>query len=199
MEALADTKKRLRAACLARRPAVAEAAGRERAALALRDVALTVPAVRDAAVVAGFWPMREEIDILPLLAAIIARGGRAALPVVAGRAAPLDFRHWQPGMTLEDGPFGTRHPPLAAGPADPDVVLVPLVAFDRAGGRLGYGGGFYDRTLEALRRRRPVVALGVAYAGQEVPQVPEEAHDEPLDGIATETGLLAVNRRKDLA
>lgn len=199
MTSLADTKQRLRAECLARRPVVAEAAGRGRAALALRDVFLAAWTPGPAAVVAGFWPMREEIDVLPLLVAVVEQGGRAALPAVVGRDRPLEFRLWHPGMALETGPFGTRHPPASAGVMQPDVVLVPLVAFDRAGGRLGYGGGFYDRTLARLREERPVLAAGVAYAGQAVPQVPEEAHDEPLDWIATETGIIVVNRRKDMA
>ncbi|MCA1974464.1 MAG: 5-formyltetrahydrofolate cyclo-ligase [Caenispirillum sp.] len=199
MTPTADTKQRLRAECLARRPAVAEAAGRGRAALALRDVFLQHWTPSPDAVVAGFWPMREEVDVLPLLTAAVEAGARACLPAVVGKAQPLEFRAWRPGMALEDGPYGTRHPPADAGAVEPSVVLVPLVAYDRAGGRLGYGGGFYDRTLQALRLRRPVLAVGVAYAGQAVPQVPEEAHDEPLDWIATETGIIVVNRRKDTA
>lgn len=199
MTQIADTKKRLRAQCLAKRPAVAEAAGWGEAGIRLRDVFLENWSCTPDAVVAGFWPMREEIDVLPLLVAVVEAGATAALPVVVARDKPLEFRCWQPGMALDDGPFGTRHPPASAGVVEPGVVLVPLVAFDRAGGRLGYGGGFYDRTLERLRLRRPVLAAGVAYAGQLVPQVPEEAHDEPLDWIVTESGIIVVNRRKDTA
>lgn len=98
---------------------------------------------------------------------------------------------------MEDGLFGTRHPKPEAGEVTPSIVLVPLLAFDRTGGRLGYGGGFYDRTLAALRLSTDMVSIGVAYAGQELSQVPEEAHDEPLDWIATECGIIVVNRRKD--
>ncbi|WP_404378680.1 5-formyltetrahydrofolate cyclo-ligase [Caenispirillum salinarum] len=196
---LAETKKRLRAECLARRPAVAEQAGRGRAGLGLRDVVTKHWHIGPQSVVAGFWPMREEIDVLPLLTAVVEAGATAALPVVGARDAALTFRRWHPGMALEDGVFGTRHPRSDAGEVTPSVVLVPLVAFDRAGGRLGYGGGFYDRTLAALRVDTDILSIGVAYAGQELPQVPEEAHDEPLDWIATERGIIVVNRRKEKA
>lgn len=199
MTDLADTKKRLRAACLAQRPAIAAAAGRVPAARALCDRVLAHVPVRADAVWSGFWPVREEIDPLPLLTAVAEAGGRAALPVVAGRDAPLLFRRWRPDMDLQAGAFGIREPGPDAPEVVPDVVLVPLLAFDRAGGRLGYGGGFYDRTLSALRLIRSVTAIGVAYAGQELPEVPEEAHDEPLDAIATEHEIIQVNRRKDMA
>lgn len=198
MTDLARTKKRLRAGCLARRPAVAEAAGRSRAGLRLRDAVLERFPVVEGIVVSGFWPVREEIDVLPLLIAVVERGGRAALPVVVRRDAPLVFRAWHPGMALVDGGFaGIREPGPEAPEIEPDAVIVPLLAFDRAGGRLGYGGGFYDRTLAALRLHKTVTAIGVAYAGQELPEVPEEAHDQPLDAIATEQGVLMVNRRKE--
>jgi 5-formyltetrahydrofolate cyclo-ligase len=196
---LAETKKRLRAECLARRPVIAESAGRGMAGLALRDVVLAHLPVTAASVVAGFWPMREEIDVLPLLTAALEKGASTALPVVTQRAAPLVFRRWHPGLALEDGPFRTRHPAPTEPEMLPTVVLVPLLAFDRAGGRLGYGGGFYDRTLAALRLQTKIVSVGVAYAGQELPEVPEESHDEPLDWIATERDIILVNRRREKA
>lgn len=178
---------------------MAKTAGRARAALSLRDGLMEQWNISPDSVVAGFWPMREEIDVLPLLTAVVEVGATAALPVVGARDAALTFRHWRPGMTMEDGPFGTRHPPHTEEEVRPTIVLVPLLAFDRTGGRLGYGGGFYDRTLAALRLTSDILSIGVAYAGQEVPVVPKEWHDEPLDWIATEQGVIVMNRRKEKA
>jgi 5-formyltetrahydrofolate cyclo-ligase len=115
-----------------------------------------------------------------------------ALPVVTARGLPLGFRRWRPGDVLVSGAFGLLVPGPSAEPVMPQLVLVPLLAFDRQGGRLGYGAGFYDRTLAVLRAAGPVIAIGVAYADQEVPAVPVEPHDQPLDWIATEREILAV-------
>jgi len=139
------------------------------------------------AVVAGFWPMGQEIDIRPLLTALAARGHALALPRTPPRGQPLTFHLWHPDTALERGPFGTSQPAASAAVVAPDCLLVPLLAFDRAGRRLGYGGGYYDRTLplfpDALR-------LGCGYAAQEVAAVPVGPLDQPLHLVATEREVL---------
>jgi 5-formyltetrahydrofolate cyclo-ligase len=142
-------------------------------------------------VVSGFWPIRSEIDVRPLMAALAAAAGAAlAMPVVVGRGQSLLFRRWQAGTPLTEGPFGTAHPAESEPVLVPDLLLVPLLAFDRAHHRLGYGAGFYDRTLAGLRAAGRIMAVGVAYAGQEVAAVPVGEHDERLDLVLTETGLI---------
>jgi 5-formyltetrahydrofolate cyclo-ligase len=138
------------------------------------------------AVVAAYWPMRGEIDVLLLLHALAMRGHVTALPVVVAPRRPLLFRRWAPGDALAEGAYGTRHPVETAPEVRPHCLLVPLLAFDRRGNRLGYGGGFYDRTIAALRATGGVVTVGVAYAGQEVARVPAEPHDQLLDWVVTE-------------
>jgi 5-formyltetrahydrofolate cyclo-ligase len=139
--------------------------------------------------VSAYWPMGDEIDPLPALRALAERGHPLGLPTMPGKARPLVFRSWQPGDRLADGGFGTRVPLEGAPEVIPQVLLVPLLAFDRAGYRLGYGGGFYDRTLEALRARDPdTYAVGVAYLAQEVEAVPRDAYDQRLDAVVTEQG-----------
>ena len=137
------------------------------------------------AVVSGFWPMGQEIDIRPLLIALHEAGHRIVLPETPKRGNPLIFRLWRPGDTLVAERFGTLRPD---GPVcDPDFLLVPLLAFDRRGRRLGYGAGFYDRTLAGLPGRR---RLGVAYASQELDEVPAGPYDARLDAVATEHGVI---------
>ncbi len=137
------------------------------------------------AIVAGFWPMGDEIDIRPLLQALHARGHRIALPQTPPRGNPLIFRHWYPGAPMLPERFGTARPDGEV--VRPDWLLVPLLAFDRAGRRLGYGGGFYDRTLAELPG---AIAVGSAYACQEVDEVPVAEHDARLNAVATERGVI---------
>jgi 5-formyltetrahydrofolate cyclo-ligase len=139
------------------------------------------------ALVAGFWPMGDEIDIRPLMRRLEAAGHALALPVTTPRGQPLVFRRWRFGDPLVPGRFDTSVPPESAPTVTPDALLVPLLAFDAGGLRLGYGGGYYDRTLAGLPG---AWALGVAFAGQQVAKVPAGAHDVPLHGIATEAGFL---------
>lgn len=122
--------------------------------------------------------------------------GHVALPVAIARNAPLVFRLYAPGDPLVADAFGILAPTAAAPEAEPDIVFTPVLAFDRRGGRLGQGAGCYDRTIAALRARKPVMVIGVAYAGQELEAVPMEAHDERLDGILTETEFIAVAREE---
>jgi 5-formyltetrahydrofolate cyclo-ligase len=142
------------------------------------------------AIVSGFMPMKGEINPLPLMKKFSGRGARLALPVIAGRGRPLVMRAWNFGEPLVSGVWGIREPPPQAAEVEPDIVLVPLVAFDRAGRRLGYGGGYYDLTITRLRARKPVVAMGIAYAVQEIAAVPAAAHDAALDLVLTEREII---------
>jgi len=141
------------------------------------------------AVVSAYWPIRSELDPRPLLSELAARGCRCALPVIVERDAALEFRAWRDGVALVDGPFGTAEPAADAPVVVPDIVIVPLVAFDPVGHRLGYGGGYYDRTLAALRDKSKVVAIGYAYAGQAVEALPVDAFDQRLDWLVTEESV----------
>jgi 5-formyltetrahydrofolate cyclo-ligase len=179
-----DAKRALRAAARLQRARLASASAR--AAAAVRDAVLTTVPLADHDVVAGYWPMGDEFDVRPLLAALAARGHRLALPVVVARAAPLVFRAWAAGDPLMAGGFGISVPLPGQPELEPELVLVPLLAFDARGYRLGYGGGFYDRTLARLRARARVVAIGIGFAGQEIDAVPNDATDQRLDWIVTE-------------
>lgn len=184
-------KKALRALARARRAAPgAEVAARASAGACAALLACLSPA--PGAAVSGYWPMGGELDVRAALHGFAARGTRILLPVVVARAAPLAFRRWMPGDVLVPGGFGTSVPDPALPREDPAIILVPLLAFDARGFRLGYGGGYYDRTIAALRAsNRGVRAVGVAFACQEVEQVPVEGFDQGLDAIATEQGLRA--------
>ena len=138
--------------------------------------------------VGGYWPIGEEADPRPLLAALANRGHPVALPAVVAEETPLRFLRWQPGDDLKTGPYGVQEPARDKPGAHPDVVLVPLLGFDSTGLRLGYGGGYYDRTLAALREERAIEAVGIAFSDQEVDSLPGGDHDERLDWIVTETG-----------
>jgi len=148
--------------------------------------------VPSGAPVSGFWPIGDEVDVLTALRLLAAREHPVALPVVVGRGRPLVFRRWIEGDKMATGPFGIREPLDTAPEINPRILLVPLLAFDRAGFRLGYGGGFYDRSLAGLRQRGDTLAIGVAWAGQEVRDVPHGAHDQRLDWIVTERELIRV-------
>lgn len=137
-------------------------------------------------VVAGYWPIRSEADPLP---ALRGHDGPLALPVVVASGEPLLFRRWDGARTVP-GRFGAAVPPDEAEVIRPRVVIVPLVGFDRRMGRLGYGGGYYDRTLAVLRAAGPVTAIGFAHSVQEFPELPLEATDAPLDLIVTERGVI---------
>ncbi len=163
------------------RRAVAHAAGQGQAAELLADV-LAAHALRP---LSGYMPMRSEIDPLPAMAR---HTGPVGVPVIEAKATPLRFREWSPGCVMVPGAFGAEIPAEGAWIV-PEVLIVPLLAFDGRGFRLGYGGGFYDRTLEGLRARHPVLAVGFAFAAQEVDEVPTEPTDQRLDLIVTEAGV----------
>ena len=161
----------------------AYAAGQGQAAELLADVL----AAHSGKTLSGYMPMRTEINPLPAMAA---HQGPVCVPVIMARAHPLRFREWTPGCAMVPGEFGALIPADGAW-LDPQILIVPLLAFDARGYRLGYGGGFYDRTLQALRARGPVMAIGFAFAAQEVAEVPIEATDQKLDMIVTENGVRA--------
>lgn len=152
----------------------------------LAEAMLAQHAPPKGAIIAGYWPMGDEMDPRPLMLALASRGHAIALPVTPPRGQPLAFHAWAPGAALRPGPMGTSEP-VAGEALRPDVVLVPLLAFDRTGRRLGYGGGYYDRTLAALPGAK---AIGIAYAGQEMPEVPAGPQDMRLPLIATEDSVI---------
>jgi 5-formyltetrahydrofolate cyclo-ligase len=186
--ALAALKDTLRRAALARRDGL-DAATREAAAEALA-IDPAMPTFSAGTIVAGYFPIRSEIDPRPLMRRLSAAGARLALPVVMGDGESLVFRPWREGEALERASFGLSVPPASAGVVDPDVLLVPLAAFDRGGHRIGYGKGHYDRALARLDAGRRRLAIGLAFSTQRVDEVPAEPHDRPLDLILTEAGAI---------
>ncbi|WP_096785012.1 5-formyltetrahydrofolate cyclo-ligase [Rhodobacter sp. CZR27] len=182
---LAARKAEARRAAAAAR-ALAHAQGQGQAAELLADWL----APHRGRVLSGYMPIRSEMNPLP---AMTSHDGPVCVPVIVKPGEPLRFREWSPGVEMIEGPFGARVPAEGAW-LEPEVLIVPLLAFDRRGFRLGYGGGFYDRTLERLRARHPVTAVGFAFAAQELPEVPIEPTDQPLDAILTENGPFAIRR-----
>jgi 5-formyltetrahydrofolate cyclo-ligase len=180
-------KARLREAALARRDALGEA-GRAQASRAVKDRILNLPDLKRLDPVSGFWPIRSEIDVTPLLEALHARGQAIGLPALARPA--MVFRLWRPGDELVRRGFGLSEPAPEAPEICPRAMIVPLAAFDRQGGRIGYGKGHYDTAIAAIERLHPVLTIGVAFSVQEVPEVPLEPHDRRIDWIATETELI---------
>ncbi|MGP1276589.1 MAG: 5-formyltetrahydrofolate cyclo-ligase [Caulobacterales bacterium] len=177
-------KARARRHALARREGLAAGAPDAAHALAGNFPDAAWPAVN--AVVSGYWPVRGEIDPRPLMETFLLEQAQLALPVVIAKDAPLQFRAWTPGDGLEKGAFGIDVPEARKPVLVPSLVLVPLAAFDDRCHRLGYGGGFYDRTLSALRTAGPVIAVGLAYEGQRVGRISAGRHDVALDYVVTE-------------
>ena len=182
---LIDDKRILRGTMLAWRGGLDEEERRAAAAGLVETWRLERP-VKTPAVVSGFWPMAEELDIRPLMIELHNQGCQLALPVVVAKRQPLVFRAWRPGDPLEAGVFGTLHPSPKREVVEPDALIVPLLACDEEGWRLGYGGGFYDRTLEALRAKKIVTAVGVGFNAQLLPEVPHGPSDQRLDWLLTD-------------
>jgi 5-formyltetrahydrofolate cyclo-ligase len=147
-------------------------------------------AILPGTIVSGFMPLKSEINPLPLLQKLGEAGARLALPAIAGRGKPLIMRAWEFGAPLDRGQWGIREPKPDALEVEPDILLVPLLAFDRAGHRLGYGAGYYDMTIHRLRTLKPVIAVGIAFAAQEVPKIPTTPRDERLDLVLTEREVI---------
>jgi 5-formyltetrahydrofolate cyclo-ligase len=194
-EALAPTKDLLRTELKSRRSALAAThplAGDDLADLgaAALDAADAWPA--PGSVISGYWPIQSEINPFPLLQVFEERGYDLALPVLNPTADGYEmrFRQFRLGDPLVPGPFGIREPGEVAPQVEPDVLLLPMLGFDATGVRLGYGGGYFDRVLAALRTKKTVTAYGIAFSAQQLAEVPCEGHDQRLDGIFTETGLI---------
>ena len=186
-------KRRLRSEAAARRACPDEKA----AAACARGVAdrLMRFGFPEGTAVSAYWPVKTELDIRPAMNALFSRGCRICLPVVVGRDKPLVFRRWTPETALTAGPYGTEQPDETAETVEPSVLLVPLLAFDRKGGRLGYGGGYYDRTVRELRRKnKDILVVGTAFSVQEIDSVPMEDADERLDAVVTEHETIEVSR-----
>jgi 5-formyltetrahydrofolate cyclo-ligase len=187
---LIEAKQALRAQARARRR-IAHEAGGQAAGLALADAFEKLVTVPPGAVVSGYWPAGSELDIRPLLGRLHAAGHRLVLPVVVERDAPLVFRVWRPGDVVVKG-NGAWVPVEGAEALEPDLLLVPLIGFDRHGTRLGQGAGYYDRTLVQLRGRKAITAIGIGYAVQVLPEIPTGPYDQPLDAVLTEAGLIEI-------
>lgn len=180
-------KERLRSEMLARRDALDDSL-REEAARRIAERVLGFSELQDVTPVGAYWPIRSEVDPRRLMEALIARGQDVALSQILH--PHLSWRLWQPGDVLIKGGFGVREPGPDAPEVFPKALLVPLVAFDRRGGRIGYGKGHFDRAIAALETQHPVLTIGLAYAVQEIDEVPVEPHDRLLDVIITEAGLV---------
>ena len=187
---LIQDKLEFRRAAVAQREALARAVAPAAAGAKAASLFLAGITVAPSAIVSAFWPMGDEIDPRPLMERLHAAGIPIGLPVVVAKGAPLLFRRWRPGTRLVPGGFKTEVPSPDEPELTPNLLIVPLLAFDREGYRLGYGGGFYDRTLAMLRGAGGAVnAVGFAYAGQEVEVVPHADYDQRLDWLATERSL----------
>jgi 5-formyltetrahydrofolate cyclo-ligase len=181
---ITDRKAQLRVQALARRDALLAAARAVAAeVIAARPFPLKVAA---GMIVAGFSPMKSEINPIPLLRKLSDAGASLALPAIAGRGKPLIMRAWHFGAPLNSGQWGIREPTPEAAEVAPDILIVPLACFDRTGHRIGYGAGYYDMTINALRAKKPVIAIGIAFAAQEIPKVPATERDARLDLVLTE-------------
>lgn len=186
-------KEALRTAALAKRDAL-PAFERQQGAETVATRAFPV-AIVPGAIVSGFMPMRSEINPLPLMRKLAAAGARLALPVIQGRGKPLLLRAWAFGEPLEARQWGIKEPADTAPVVDPDILIVPLACFDRAGHRIGYGAGYFDKTIRALRARKPVTAVGIAFAAQETEHIPATVFDEPLDLVLTESETIDLRGR----
>ena len=186
-----ELKDRLRSEGFSRRDAL-DKAFREDAAQRIAGRTLDFSELKDVTPVGGYWPIRSEVDSRPLMEALLDRGQDVALSQIIH--PHLSWRLWQPGDVLIKGGFGVREPGPDAPEVFPSALLVPLVAFDRSGGRIGYGKGHFDRAIAALEGKHPVLTIGLAYAVQEIEEVPVEPHDRMLDVIVTESELIRTKR-----
>jgi 5-formyltetrahydrofolate cyclo-ligase len=183
-----QAKAALRREAVARRDALpADMRAAAAQAIATRPFPVAIP---PGGIVSGFMPLKSEINPIPLLRNLAEAGARLALPAVAGKGKPLIMRAFAFGETLASGVWGIREPKPDAPQVDPDILIVPLLAFDRRGHRIGYGAGYYDMTITALRATKPIVAVGVAFAIQEIADVPNTPRDARLDLVLTENEVI---------
>ena len=188
-------KKISRQAALETRSKIAASRDGVAAAERLKDYFLSEFDVEAGLSVAAYWPFRDEIDVRPLFAGLEAMGCNCLLPVMMGRNEPLQFHQWKPGDVLEPSRFGVLEPSKFHPSATPDLLILPLLAFDRHGTRLGYGGGYYDSTLKALRGKGEVLAIGAAYHDQEMNDIPSDAHDQKMDALVTDRSIVWFSSR----
>lgn len=185
---ISDQKSQLRGEALSLRdtlPATVRAAAAD--AIAVRPFPIKfTPGV----IVSGFSPMKTEINPIPLMRKFADAGAKLALPAIASRGKPLIMRAWTFGEPLASGQWGIREPVPEAPEVAPDILIVPLAAFDRVGHRIGYGAGYYDMTINALRAKKKIIAIGIAFAAQEIPHVPATERDARLDLVLTEREVI---------
>lgn len=185
---ISDQKAELRAAALTERDAL-PADVRQAGAETIANRAFPV-SVAPGTIVSAFMPMKSEINPLPLLRKLADQGAHLALPAIDKRGKPLIMRAWKFGDPFKAGQWGIREPVPEAPAVDPDILIVPLACFDRAGHRVGYGAGYYDMTIHALRAKKKIIAIGIAFAAQEIPHVPATERDERLDLVLTEREVI---------
>lgn len=190
---MADEKSDLRTVAKALRQTAFDRHG-PKASQRIGAYGLDFVSLPEGAIVSGFLAIKDEIDPMPLLMNLHAEGCRLALPAMVGKSKPLVMRAWSPGEELATTTWGIREPLATAAEVIPDVVLVPLLAFDNKGYRLGYGGGYYDRTLAKFRAEKPILAVGIAYDEQKVDAVPHSDYDEPIDWVLTPSGPSKLSR-----
>jgi len=184
VDSVLQVRTELRRAAQARRDALpAELHKAAAETIAARAFPLTLA---PGTIVSGFMPLKSEINPLPLMRKLSEAGAELALPVVAGRGKPLIMRRWRWGAPLAARVWGIREPTSESPQIEPDILLVPLLAFDRSGHRIGYGAGYYDLTIVQLRGKKPITAVGLAFAAQEIVHVPRTSFDAPLDLVLTE-------------
>jgi 5-formyltetrahydrofolate cyclo-ligase len=188
LDPIAQRKAELRKEGRARRDAL-PVDQQSAAAQAIAERGLPVP-VLPGTVVSGYSPLKFEISPLPLMRHCARDGAKLALPVIQGRGSPLIMRAWAFGETLGSGVWGIREPKAEAPEVFPDILIVPLLLFDRSGYRLGYGAGYYDMTIARLRAMKPVTAIGLAFAAQEIAEVPKTPRDARLDLVLTEREII---------
>jgi len=184
---ISELKRSLRNEALARRD-VLDADYRQHAAETIAKLPFPVP-VPKGTIVSGFFPMKTELSLLPLMRTLEKNGAQIALPRIVGRGNPLSMRAWKFGDPLVPGQWGIREPAPGAAEVAPDILLVPFAAFDKRGYRVGYGAGYYDMTIAGLKAKKKVVTVGFGFEAQEVKECPVEAHDQKLDFLMTEKGL----------
>ncbi len=189
-----DAAKQAMRAAMTRVRAELDAETRDSAARSLAERGLAFIAPPPRAVISGYAAIGDELNLWPLLETLAARGHSIALPVTLRKGAPLIFRAWEPGDALKTGAFGVPVPEDAAPELEPEIVLAPLLAFDDEGFRLGYGAGFYDRTLKGLRAGGSITAIGIAFDEQRLEAAPHDAYDEALDWVLTPTGAIKIER-----
>ncbi len=188
LDDIAALKKELRAEMVRKRDAL-PAADRQAAAQTIADRPFPVP-FRSGTIISAFSALKSEINPVPLMRRLAEAGAQLALPIVVGRGQSLIFRAWSFGDPFRAGVWGIREPLPEAPEVDPDILLVPMLAFDRTGNRIGYGAGYYDMSIARLRAAKPVVAAGIAFAAQEIPHVPTTPRDARLDLVLTEQEVI---------